>query len=152
MAGAVTLGGGGVAACGTGVGCLAGAPAIAGSVALAGHGAIQASNAIVETGKLSNVLMARGGAEKEPPLPLGNFKTQNDLGKYMGWGTGKNAAEKAASGLTLEKVRGSGLSLDDAQAWLKRYQDVFKDNPANGSAEGRITFMQRFIELLTSGE
>jgi hypothetical protein len=76
MAGAITMGGGGVAACGTGVGCLAGAPAIAGSVALAGHGAIQASNAIVETGKLNNVLMAKGNSG-------GSERSRNEIEKSI---------------------------------------------------------------------
>jgi hypothetical protein len=82
-----------------------GAPAIAGSVALAGHGAIQASNAIVETGKLSNVLMARGNASQgHHPWPqyLGGPKNQPLLDLPT------NLHEKFHAGLDKIFARGKG--------------------------------------------
>ncbi len=113
---------GGALACAptAGGGCAVGAGAVLVGAGLATEGVLTGARAIDASAKTAAILMARGQGGNRPPLPLGRFKTQNDLGEYMGWGTGKDPAVKAANELTLEKIRGSGLSLEDAKQWLQR--------------------------------
>ena len=69
ISGGAGLGGAGVAACATGVGCVATAPAVVGASAVIAHGATVATIGAVNAGtQLGNVVMAmmEGGQESKP--------------------------------------------------------------------------------------
>ena len=75
-----------------------------------------------------------------PPIPA-KFKTIAEFGKAIGWGTYDAAARERARTITRsEVVSDLELTVEIAQAWLKRYVDEVERKTGNPSANGRIDY------------
>jgi len=73
----------------------------------------------------------------------------SDFGRQMAWGRGSEEALKRMTTVTVNELRGIGLTSETAKHWVIAYEAVVQLMPKNPSAEGRAALMRHAAGLLS---
>ena len=84
----------------------------------------------------------------QPPLPS-DAKNFSDFGnRVIQWGRRNDAARNRMMSITMEELRGSGMTSDLAVQWRDFYRNVARTTPNNPSATGRADLMDWIARML----
>ena len=93
-----------------------------------------------------------GGSDRLPRPPIPGGMGLNAFGKFIGWGTGNDAARARMQTITAQELRQGGLTVDMAVQWRDFYINEVARNPGNPSAAGRAELMDFIVGLLTRSQ